>query len=159
MNPTPRYDVKAVQNIMEMLRAESPGDYARLKADLVRKAGGNLKGMGQNDSSDSQPGFWQGLLNRGVDVLGTVADYKLQEQTAKAQQKQYNEAVQAEMARQAMLAEQAKTQQMEYVQQLELARQQSELERAADKAKGRFNVAMYGVAGLLALWLITRLAT
>lgn len=152
----PRYDAAAARNIAEMIRRVSPADYQRLMAKVKRQAG--LAGLGQNNGGEST-GFWGSLLDMGRDTLATVVDYKLQERQAKDQADQFEAARRAELERQAMLAEQAATQQMEFRNQLALQEQQRQLERAAERSKGTYQWAMYGVAGLLGLWLITRMVT
>ena len=153
---TQRYDIAAGRNILNMLARTSPGDYRRLMAQLKANAG--LGRLGVADQEEQSPGFWNQLFSVGGQALKTIADYKLQERVAKEQQKQYEEAAQAEMQRQALLAEQARTQQLEYQNQMELRRQTVELERAAEGHLDRFKMAMYGVGGLVGLWILYRVA-
>lgn len=144
-----RYDIEAGQNILNMLQRVSPVDYEILLSRLVAQAPGTLPGtLSAADAETSQPGFWDRLFSAGSAALTTIADYKLQEQTAKAQQQQYEEAVAVEMQRQALLAKQRESQAMEYQNRLELARQSAELEQAAQRAKSKLNWSLIAAGGL-----------
>lgn len=153
---TQRYDIAAGRNVLNMLARTSPNDYARLMAQLKANAG--LGTLGASADEEAQPGFWSKLFSAGTNALTTIADYKLQERYAKEQQDQYEAAARAEMQRQALLAEQARTQQMEYENQVALQRQTQELTRVAEGHLDRFKIAMYGVGGLLGLWVLYRVA-
>lgn len=161
---TQRYDIAAGRNVLNMLKSVSPGDYAQLMMQLKANAG--LAGLGQTAAEESDPSWWEKLLGMGTNALTTIANYQLSEVVDKygtppsvQQQNEYQEAVALEMRRQMLLAEQARSQQMEYENQLALTRQAADLRRAADAAKSRLNWALIGVAGLLGLWVFTRMAT
>lgn len=149
-----RYDIEAGRNILNMLKAQSPTEYDRLLQQLMDRAPGTQLGQAQ----ENQPGFWDRLFAAGAGALTTIADYKLAEQTNKAQQGAYDEAVATEMQRQAMLAARAKSQALEFQNQMELTRQTAELQRAAERAKSRVNWALVAVGGLVGLWVLYKVA-
>lgn len=154
-----RYDIEAAQNILNMLQRVSPGDYEILLSRLVAQAPGTMPGtLSAADAETSQPGFWDRLFSAGSNALTTIADYKLQEQQARAQQDAYDEAVAVEMQRQALLAKQRESQAMEYQNKVELSRQSAELERAAERAKSKFNWALIAAGGLGVVLLFSILA-
>jgi hypothetical protein len=152
---TTRYDIQAGRNVLRMLERASPNDYAILLTKLKTNAG--MAGLGQNGTEEQTTGFWGRIFEAGTNALTTIVDYKLQERLSKEQQDQYEAAAAAEMERQAYLASQARTQAMEYSNQMELVRQQSELERASQRAKSKFNWALIAAGGL-GLLLVYRLA-
>lgn len=158
-----RYDIEAGRNVLTMLQKVSPADYAVLMTQLKTRAGMNgslgqwgFAPAGTDTTEESAPGFWERLFEVGTGALTTVVDYKLREQTAKAQQDQYEEAVATEMERQAMLAAKRQSQAMEYQTQMEFLRQRQELDRAATRAKSKLNWALIAVGGLVGLFILGR---
>lgn len=157
-----RYDIEAAKNITNMLRRRFPTEHARLMAELRGNAG--LRGLGA--AEEDEVGWWDRILSAGGQALTTIVDFKLSEEVTRATttsqmraQQEYDAAVAAEMQRQAVLAAKAQTAAMEYQNQMEFQRQQLELKQAGDRALGRMNWALVGVAGLLGLWLFARMAT
>lgn len=150
-----RHDIEAGRNVLNMLKQVSPGDHARLMAQLKANAGMN-GALGAATTEEQTPGFWDRLFEAGAGALTTIADYKIQEEQAKQQQEQYQDAVAVEMERQALLAAQKQSQALEYQNQMEFQRQRQELEAAATRSKGTLNTALIGVGALVGLWILYR---
>lgn len=160
-----RYDIEAGRNVLTMLQKASPADYAILMTKLKTQAGMNgalgawgfaPAGTGTDTTEESSPGFWERIFEVGTGALTTVVDYKIQEETSKLQQDQYEAAAAAEMERQAMLAAKRQSQAMEYQTQMEFLRQRQALDAAATRAKSKLNWALIAVGGLVGLFILGR---
>lgn len=162
MNMVRRYDIAAARNILTALYHHNPGDYQRLVAQLRQQSGMGAMGATETAPETKSTGWWDSLLSAGGNVLNTIANYKITEaknaEDAKIQQQQYDSAVATEMKKQAALAAQAKTQAMQAQQQLDYIRQQTQLEQAAAAAKGKLQLSLVAVGGLVGLWILYRMA-